>query len=268
MPGHRGRGHDTPGGPLGRNTQVTRHARYETNTPHDDDVCILRGSSTALPGVRGAASGAVRSRRGAPPDVVSTGTPQGGRDAVWLPTAPAGGGDLFVPKSLFNVVWRVCLRICMCVRRVRVNAIVQQQSRQQQPPQQHRIVPSTSFSTNTPFRDRDRALIRDAERFMGGGAKVKRAVVAVPAYFNPVSATRCSFVYPKYVGRYHSSPANMLPILAGTGRNRVLCPAFSLRRGRMVSVCGESLRQCCILFSALLRGCARSLRVETRQVRG
>eukprot|EP00752_Nemacystus_decipiens_P005820 g5262.t1 len=30
-----------------------------------------------------------------------------------------------------------------------------------------------------------RALIRDAERFMGGGAKVKRAVVAVPAYFNP-----------------------------------------------------------------------------------
>ncbi|CAM9960422.1 unnamed protein product [Pylaiella littoralis] len=30
-----------------------------------------------------------------------------------------------------------------------------------------------------------RVLIRDAERFMGGDAKVKRAVVAVPAYFNP-----------------------------------------------------------------------------------
>ncbi|CAM9340575.1 unnamed protein product [Ectocarpus sp. 6 AP-2014] len=31
-----------------------------------------------------------------------------------------------------------------------------------------------------------RALIRDAERFIGGGVVVKRAVVTVPAYFNPI----------------------------------------------------------------------------------
>lgn len=36
-----------------------------------------------------------------------------------------------------------------------------------------------------------RALLRDAEEFIGGGAKVKRAVVAVPAYFTPVSAANC-----------------------------------------------------------------------------
>lgn len=35
-----------------------------------------------------------------------------------------------------------------------------------------------------------RSLIRDAERFIGGGAKVRRAVIAVPAYFNPVSGTK------------------------------------------------------------------------------
>eukprot|EP00904_Undaria_pinnatifida_P008545 jgi/Undpi1/4820/HiC_scaffold_19.g08173.m1 len=31
-----------------------------------------------------------------------------------------------------------------------------------------------------------RSLIRDAERFIGGGAEVRRAVIAVPAYFNPI----------------------------------------------------------------------------------
>lgn len=35
-------------------------------------------------------------------------------------------------------------------------------------------------------RCRRRSLIKDAQRFIGGGAKVTRAVVAVPAYFNPV----------------------------------------------------------------------------------